>query len=102
MTSENVDLDQLERFLASEEVQRYVDEIRRSLEQILETIRAVFEEIRRVFREFLLPFLRRFENQTRNVFIGKLMRFGLPFGLSGWIAYKWPRRWLPYKWIWSG
>ena len=81
--------------------QEALDKMIARLNDFAESMTEVWEQFLEEFQPVYETILKIVENLTRNLFIIRLMRLGIPFDLAGWLAYKWPLRWLPVHWIYD-
>lgn len=62
--------------------------------QLAEALRPIFEQILEAIRQVVEAF-------TRWLFSIRLRNIGVPGRLAEWVAWQWPWRWMPVKWIYG-
>jgi len=73
-----------------------------AFEALIDAVNEFTEKLNNFIKSASNQFFDSYIDLSRKMFAMRINQFWLPFWLSSWIAEKWPRRWLPYKWIWSG
>lgn len=84
----------------NERIRIALERIRAAFQAFADAVMQVVDAIVEVVREFVVrvvwPTLKRFVEQfRRTVFYARLRRWRVPDRAAVWIAWHWPRRWLP-------